>query len=387
MPTRGGWSLFVAGVLFIVAGRVFGPVEFIVAGSAAVLLVLAAVVLRRVHPGRVAIGRTVTPARVPAGVPARVDLEVINRGQRRTPLLRLHDQVSGTAGVHLSLAPIGGGESVTGAYRLPTTRRGVVELGPVRVDDVDALGLARRTHRLDTRARLVVHPVVEPLPALRVPAGDDPLLGEDLRRSLGLSDEEFDGLREYAPGDDLRRVHWPSSARHDELLVREFRPPRHGRLAVAIDTRGVGGTTEVLDITTSIAASIASAVIDAGDLARVVATDGRGTEPAGTRGQLDGVLEFLALLEGGADEIHPALPTRYGTVVAVTADDTLAADATARRRFAHRLGAVVVVTIDPSRWESPADSGLGRGEWIHLTGAGQLATHWRLGRSRRAVGA
>ena len=66
-------------------------------------------------------------------------------------------------------------------------------------------------HRADTRVRLIVHPPIEALPPIRVPAGDDPLLGEELRQSLGLSDEEFDGLRPYVPGDDLRKIHWPSS--------------------------------------------------------------------------------------------------------------------------------------------------------------------------------
>jgi uncharacterized protein (DUF58 family) len=387
VPTRAGWSLIIAGVVLIVAGRVLGPLEFIVAGACAIAASVAAVVVRRLLPSRVAIGRAVTPGRVPAGEPARVDLEVINRNRRRSPLLRLHDSVSGTRGVRLSLAPLPGGGSARGAYRLPTTRRGILELGPVKVDDVDALGLARRTHRVDTRVRLIVHPPVEVLPAVNVPAGDDPLLGEDLRQSLGLSDEEFDGLREYAPGDDLRKVHWPSSARHDELLVRQFRPPRHGRLAVVLDTRPPGSVAEVLDVTTSIAASIASAVLDSGDATRIETTDGRSTPLASAPSQLDGLLEFLALLDGGHEQIHPAIPGGTGTVVAVTADPQLFSDPAARRRFAQRLRAAVVVTADASRWHPDTEPGHASGDWIHLTGPGQLAGFWRLGRARSPVSA
>ena len=81
----------------------------------------------------------------------------------------------------------------------------MLDLGPIRIDDVEGLGLARKRHRVDTRVRLIVHPPIEALPPIRVPAGDDPLLGEELRQSLGLSDEEFDGLRPYVPGDDLRK--------------------------------------------------------------------------------------------------------------------------------------------------------------------------------------
>ncbi|MEZ5167894.1 MAG: DUF58 domain-containing protein [Acidimicrobiales bacterium] len=78
-------------------------------------------------------------------------------------------------------------------------------------------------------------------------------------------------------GDDLRRIHWPSSARQGDLQVRQFRPPRHGRLTVVIDTRPPGDTDTVLDVTTSIAASITASVLQAGDAARIESTDGRTT--------------------------------------------------------------------------------------------------------------
>ena len=379
MPTRAGWGVLTGGLLMLAAGRLVGGVEFMVPGVVAVLAVTSAVMARRLLPSRVAIAKQLTPPRVPAGEPARVDLKIVNRGDRRTPLLRLHDAVSGTSGVNLSIAPIEpGGGSTRGAYRLPTTRRGVLELGPVRIDDIDALGLARRSHHIPSKVRLVVHPPVEVIPARRVPSGDDPLLGEELKQSLGLSDEEFDGLRAYAPGDDVRRVHWPSSARHGELQVRQFRPPRHGRLTVAIDTRPPSDSTAALDITTSIAASIAASVLEAGDATRIETTDGRSTELALGNSQLDAILEFLALLEGGSSRIHPSVPSTSGTVIAVTADPQLVTDRSARRSLARRLRARTVVTVDVGRWGDDDAGGRGSPEWIHLTAPGQLAAHWQL---------
>ena len=388
MPTRAGSGVLIFGAAFVVAGRLFGAVEFLVAGTVALAAVAIAVILRRVRPSRVAVARQLTPPRVPAGDPARVDLEVINRAGYRTPLLRLHDAVSGTRGVHLSLAPLAADDGrVQGAYRLPTTRRGVLELGPIRIDDVDAIGLARRSHTVDTRVRLIVHPPIEPLPPIRVLAGDDPLLGEELRQSLGLSDEEFDGLREYIPGDDLRKIHWPSSARHGELQVRHFRPPRHGRLSIVIDTRQPSDTTIALDHTTSVAASIAAAVLAAGDATRIETTDGRTTEMATGSAQLDPMLEFLALLEGGSGSIHPSVPTSTGTVVALSADPLLATDVAARRSFAHRLRAAIVITVDVEAWGTNATAGNHSADWIHLTAPGQLASLWQQRRHRQAVGA
>ena len=254
------------------------------------------------------------------------------------------------------------------------------------ITDTDGLGLARRRHRLDTRVRLVVHPPIEALPPVRVPAGDDPLLGEELRQSLGLSDEEFDGLREYVPGDDLRKIHWPSSARHDELQVRQFRPPRHGRLSVVIDTRPPSDSVAALDRTTSIAGSIASSVLDAGDATRIETTDGRSTPLVSGRSQLDALLEFLALLEGGDRDIHASIPAGAGTVVAVSADPQLVTDAGARRRFAVRLRAAIVVTVDVEGWGTTGAEPITTGEWIHLSGPDQLADLWRLGRVSNTVG-
>lgn len=384
MPTRAGWGILIGGVVLLLGGRVVGGLEFMVPGAAGVLAVVGAVVIRRIRPSRIAVSKQLSPPRVPAGDPARVDLEVANRSSVRSPLLRLHDAVTGTRGVHLSIASIPRGGSARGAYRLPTTRRGILELGPTRIDDVDPLGLARRSHHLDSTVRLVVHPVIETIPVRRVPSGDDPLLGEELRQSLGLSDEEFDGLRPYAPGDDLRRIHWPSSARQGDLQVRQFRPPRHGRLTVAIDTRPPGDTSDALDITTSVAASLTASVLAAGDATRVETTDGRSTPLVHGNSQLDHILEFLALLEHGSPTIHPAVPTDAGTVVVVTTDPAIASDVAARRTLAQRLRARIVITCDAARWGS-LDTGHSTGDWIHLTGYGQLAELWKLEQHRTAA--
>lgn len=385
MPTKAGWAVLAGGIVLAATGRIIGGVEYYVPAAAAVLSVMAAVVLRQTFPSQIAIAKQLTPPRVPAGEPARVDIELTNRSSRRSPLLRLHDQVTGTRGVHLSIAPLDAGGTALGAYRLPTTRRGILELGPTEIDDIDPLGLAKRTHRLASTVRLVVHPPIEPVPPRRVPAGDDPLLGEELRQSLGLSDEEFDGLRPYAPGDDLRRIHWPSSARQDELQVRQFRPPRHGRLTVAIDTRPPGDTSTVLDVTTSIAASLAASVLSAGDATRIETTDGRSTPLVTGNSQLDPLLEFLALLEDGAPSIHPAIPTGGGTVVAITADPLLAVESAARATLAQRLRARIVITCDVEQWGT-IDAGQTTGDWIHLTGPNQLGDLWSLDRRRNMVG-
>ncbi len=372
-PTRAGWGLLVGGVLAIVAGWIFGPVEFHVLGAVAVAAVAVALLIRLLRPSRVRIARRVVPRRLPAGDPARIDLAVVNTGRRRSPLLRLRDRVGDGRGVSMSIAPLAPGETVVGAYRLPTTRRGIVELGPVRVTDVDALGLARRHHDVASRSHLIVHPPIEPLSRVRAPLGDDPFLGEEANRSHGARADEFDGLRSYVPGDDLRRVHWPSSARHDELLVRQYRPPRHGRLQIVVDTRPPGDDELVADRTTSVAGSIAVALLAAGDAVRLVTTDGRGTPWLAGSPDTETVLEFLARLDGGSPDIDPDVPEPGSTVVVVSADTRLARDARARRVVVERLNPRVLVTLDTGDWRPGAPGAGATPGWVHLTGPGQLA--------------
>ena len=106
-------------------------------------------------------------------------------------------------------------------------------------------------------------------------------------------------LRPYAAGDDPRHIHWKSTARLGEFMVSRFQPSRPGRLTVVIDTRPPGDAASVQDRTTSVAASIVSSVLRAGDEARILTTDGRGTPVLQRRSDVAVALEFLALLAGG----------------------------------------------------------------------------------------
>lgn len=380
MPTSSGWSVLIGGAAFAAAGRLLGSVEFLVVGISGIAAVLLAVTLRLLRPSRVSVRRRLAPHRVAAGQSARVELEIVNRSRLRSPLMMLRDAVGDAAGeakaVQLSLAPLRGSERCRGVYRLPTERRGVIELGPLRLDDVDALGLARRRHRIDVRARLLVHPPIERLGSARMSAGSDPLLGPELGQSLDMGDEEFEGLREYVPGDDLRRIHWRTSARIDDLQVRQFQPPRHGRLTVVIDTRPPSDQRRSVDATASIAASIAVAALAAGDTVSVEASDGRRTAAVSGTRHIDTILEFLALLSGGDEQIHPSVPDASGTVIVASADPLAAHDGGARQRLAQRLRADLTITVDAARWSAADGAPVSTADWIHLSGPGQLAGCW-----------
>ena len=395
MPTRAGWTLLIVGLFAFGAGRGFGLPELYVVGASAAAAVTTALGVRLVRLSKLDLERTVSPQFVAVGEQAHVTLRIANRGRTRSPAVLLADRVVEAGGAYEvvnAVAPLAGRPrrrpargAAEARYRLTPERRGVVEIGPVRIDDRDALGLARRSRRHALRSRLIVHPPVEALPSARAPSGDDLTGGKPGLWALGLATEDFVGLRSYVRGDDPRHIHWPSTARLDELTVRQFRPPRRGRLAVIIDTRPPGHLEEAQDCTTSAAASVAAAALGSGQEVRIAATDGR-TTPVLTRGdEIREVLTFCAKLSGGGRRIVSSEADASGgggdtAVVAVTAAPSAAANPEARLWLARRLGASLVITCDSRRWGRPeADAASGSAEdWIHLTGPGQLPGLWPL---------
>ncbi len=379
MPTSIGWKLLALGVAVVVAGRAFGILEFYVVGAAASTAVVMALAVRLVHPSRLSITRRVSSTMVAVSEPLEVRLEVANRAHLMSPTVRVSEQVSGAGNVRFGVAPVPGGTAVARNYRLQPARRGVLEIGPTIVEDIDGLGLARRRRTLDSRTRVIVHPPIEQLASPRLPVGGDVSVPiEFRRRSLGLASEEFDVLRPYAEGDDLRHIHWRSTARLDELIVRRFQPSRPGRLTVVIDTRPPGDSAAVQDHTTSVAASIVSAVLRSGDETRILTTDGRGTPIFANRYDIGAALEFLARLEGGRPTIDIESMDGASVVVAVTASPDAIDDNGSRHGLARRLGASLVITHGTGHRGPTAPAVDVEGGWIHVAGPGQLPGLWRL---------
>ncbi|EFC80021.1 DUF58 domain-containing protein [Parafrankia sp. EUN1f] len=133
------------------------------------------------------------------------------------------------------LRPLPAGSRRTVAVPLPTDRRGVLRIGPVGLVITDPLGLFSRYESLGGQAQLPVHPAavpLAPLPSARSSSPDG--LPVDSRVEGGVT---FHALREYTPGDDLRHVHWRSSARAGTLLVRRHVDPSEPVTTVVLDIR------------------------------------------------------------------------------------------------------------------------------------------------------
>lgn len=293
-PTRIGVIVAVASAALVLVGRLLGLTELYAIGAAIGLLAVVCglwVALRRLD---IVVARSVRPSRVHVGNPCTVEIQVRNRAGRATPVLRLLDPVTGTAGADLLLAPIGMRKTTSVAYRLPTTRRGIVTVGPMQVAMADPFGLASTRSPAAPPVDVTVLPRVDDIPPLPRSVGPDPD-GSAETGSLGRSGEDFAALRPYIVGDDLRRVHWPSSARTGGLLVRQHDVPWQGRVCVVLDLRRQSSDEVTLERAVSAAASVLRTHLRRGDHVRLVTTTGVDSGYGVGASHLDGVLEYLAV--------------------------------------------------------------------------------------------
>ncbi|HVN50223.1 MAG TPA: DUF58 domain-containing protein [Acidimicrobiales bacterium] len=382
LTRQGRLTLLAAGALFVV-GRMVGSVELYVFGAVLVALVgvtLAGVLATRI---RIEVARELHPPRVHAGTPSRVDVRVHNRGGGRSPLLSLHDAVSGTRGARLLVGPLAPGESARAAYRLPTERRGILTIGPLEVELSDPFGMARLTMTASGASELTVYPHVDELDPLPMTTGNDPLAGAEHPNSLGRGGEDFYALRDYVVGDDLRRVHWPSTARHDDLMVRQDELPWQGRATVLVDVRASSNTVESLELVISAAASIVASSARRQDLVRLVSTDGADSGFAAGHAHIEAIMEHLAAIEATNDAAFQRVLDRLargapGGALVVVVARVGQAELERLARLRPRFGSLTIVQFDRSSWDpsAPPAGGPDRAGVLRITGAATFAATW-----------
>lgn len=139
---------------------------------------------------------------------------------------------------------------------LPEMPRGVHLVGPVTYEKTDPVGLLSRRHEVGGSVDLFVSPQVTDVDVFAGGLTND--LDGATSRQLSMSDLAFHALREYVPGDDLRHVHWRSSAKAGQLLVRQFHETRRGHVTVLVDcARSSYPRLRDFELATSVATSIA----------------------------------------------------------------------------------------------------------------------------------
>lgn len=310
MPTRLGWSLLGAVIGLYAGALALGLVPLaLLAGQAGILLAGAATWTRTRHP-HVSAGRDVSD-RLQVGVEGRAELEIRNIGRRRTPTLAVTDAIdSGRRSARFLVAPLAPGASSRATYRIPTDRRGRYRLGPLHVAVGDPFGLTRTRRRAAGEAEVLVHPRVHDILTPPEGGGDD--LDYDARNVRGQPEPggEFHTLRDYENGDDLRRVHWRSTARRGSLMIRQEEARRRAPVVVLLDVRSGSHDRPSFETAVEAAASVVTALDRDGRPVTLITTTGERLG-AGGRRHLAGVLDALAVIEpGGPDRIRDLLDAR-----------------------------------------------------------------------------
>ncbi len=235
MPTTRGWAALGAGAALVVLWVVFGE-RLLLAGAAFLTIAVAmgTIYVRRIDP-RVALNRTIVPTQVHDGDRVIVTLEVSAARRVYQPTLR--DTVHPLGAAQFFAHRIDAGVPMVARYEVQCRPRGIYTIGPADIQVRDPLGLSQAGGAVGTPDRLVVYPKVDDLDGLPIGRGQDPTANTSRASYSQTSGEDFFTLREYQQGDDLRRVHWPSSAKRDELMIRQLEIPWQSRALVVLDPR------------------------------------------------------------------------------------------------------------------------------------------------------
>ena len=402
-----GRAFLAAGITAIVCSMVLGqgPLARIGVLVAALPLVTAFVIGRSRY--RFALSRTVTPTQVEAGQAARVSLTLTNEGRAPTGVLLLEEQLPYVLGnrPRFVLEGIGHGWRRHVHYQVRSDVRGRFEIGPMSVRVSDPFGLVELGRSFRTTVPLIVTPRTVPLPQIPL-SGAWTGSGDNRPRAFAIGSAEDVTVREYRRGDDLRRVHWRSSARVGELMVRREEQPWQSRATLFIDNRAVShrghGVASSLEAAVSAAASIAVHLAQRGFAVRLVTAHGEDPQTVWhdrmSSTNTAPLLESLAVI-GASPSPHIDTSwltesTHSGVIVAVlgaVADH----DHPFLKRMQHHAATTLAVAIDVEAW-SGAERGDQAGAW--LAGHGwrtvtvgprdKLVAAWQeLGRSGRRRGA
>lgn len=315
---------------------------------------------------RLAHSREVVPPRAPVGHVAEVRLHIKNLSAWPTTVLLLEDHLSYTLGGRprfvLDRVESGGARQVT--YPIRSDVRGRFALGPLSVRVTDPFGLCELTRAFTAADELIVTPVVHQLPEIGL-GGEWAGGGETRSRSVASAGEDDASTREYRYGDDLRKVHWKSTARTGELMVRREEQPWQSRSTLILDTRAEGhqgdGPGSSFEWAVSAAASIGIHLSHAGHSLRFLTDAGEDIGTSSGAATERALLEMLAVvqtshrktLRGATSALSSA---GEGLLIAVVGLLSVEEAAALARTSQVAAGAIVVMLNAPTWTSAPPKS-------------------------------
>jgi uncharacterized protein (DUF58 family) len=253
-----GWTVLAAMPVALVVGYSIGWVELVVVGYAGLVLVIVAIVYL-IGRNTVAITLELAHDRVVVGQPAVGRVAVRNPGLRRTLGVTVEIPVAhGLA--ELAVPSLARSAESVQEFRIPTARRGVVSVGPVRTVRADPIGLVRRELVWTGSTDLYIHPRTIGIPSMSAGLVRD--LEGSPTRDLSDSDIAFHALRDYQPGDERRNIHWKSTAKTGAYMVRQFEQTRRSHLVIALSLSSADfASDEEFEMAVSVAGSLGSRAI------------------------------------------------------------------------------------------------------------------------------
>jgi uncharacterized protein (DUF58 family) len=300
-----------------------------------------------------------------AGQPASVSLTLTNEGRTPSGVLLLEDEVPYVLGTRprFVLDGIGHGWRRHATYQVRSDVRGRYEIGPMSVRVSDPFGLVELGRSFHSTA-----PRTIPLPPIPL-GGAWTGSGDNRPRAFAIGSAEDVTVREYRRGDDLRRVHWRSSARVGELMVRREEQPWQSRATLFVDNR-LGahrgqGIASSLEAAVSAAASIALHLGQRGFTVRLVTASGddlssswHSRDPELNTGAM---LEALAVVQPVTNhkiDTSWLAESTYGGLLLAVVGSVTDADGPMLRRMHHHAGSAIALALDVSAW-APSSAGLG----------------------------
>lgn len=328
-------------------------------------------VLRR---PRLAIVRAVEPPKVQKGSPAIALIHATNLS-RRTLAPVPFDQRLGDVTMRAFLPRLRRGEQGMRTYRLPTSRRGIFDIGPVEVPRADPFGLCRTVQQMGVPQRIEVHPRLLPLKALKTGASlnlEGP--SSDISPQGSIT---FHRIREYVVGDELRKVHWPSTAKTGKLMVRHNVDTAQPYTVVLLDLDPDRYSEETFEEAVDVSASVLTSLSTGKAPVQLRLTTGErlgGPFQPDPTALIDYLTEVKPSSAGSLDsELLLLRRDRGGTAMVVVTGildpGVLPSVAALRRRFDR----VVAITMDPRQIRVPVHPGL---TVIAASTADELARTW-----------
>ena len=259
--TRYGAIAALAGVvLWILARIVAGTAMYLFAYGVVLLIIVAYLIAPRKL--KLTGERSGLFPRVHEG--DRLDVEVRLTAKRGVSTFVLEEKLPERLGrtVKVPITRLGSGKTVSHFYSVRAARRGVYNVGPLVAVKGDPLGLVERETLVAEPFELLVHPRIELVsdrPLTR--QFEDPPIRPPVSKPWP-SGLEFYGMREYVPGDDLRRIVWRASARTGKIMVREAEQGITDKITIILDTdrgahsRDAGGVSESFEAGIRVSASL-----------------------------------------------------------------------------------------------------------------------------------